>query len=311
MRNVKAILALVLLTASCDKSKESGTAPAPGSAAPGAPTAPASAPAAAAKSADLATLFPGKAPKLPPPFTPLGFQSSDDDAKKLLPEGPNKRLSLDQFGDAAGVELWANDVNSKAWARSVQLRIKSPVDQIKPKLEAAWGAPQPNKSKHAVWINLADGIQATLKSTIDGAEVFYEPVMDWQAFLGDGKGFGFEKDRPLLGMSPDAVEKAYAIEYYPSDDKKRMMLNFPQLPYSDNSTTKVMVDVDGGKVKSYQATLDFDGGPEPAKVAEQINARITQKWGKPSKKWLNYRNFGKKPTITVTANPAQYAFSVK
>jgi hypothetical protein len=310
MKNAKVIIALALVVAGCDK-KESGTAPATGNAPPGAPAAPTPAPAAAAKSADLASLFPGKAPKLPPPFTPLGFQTTDDDAKKLLPEGPNKRLKLEQFGEDSGVELWANDTESKAWARSVQLRIKKPVEEIKAKVTAAWGSPQPNKSKGWVWINLADGIQATLKSAIDGTEVVYEPVMDWQAFLGNGKGFGFEKDKPLFGMSPDEVEKTYALEYYPNADKKRMMLNFPELPYSDNSVTKVMVDVDGGKVKSYQITLDFDGNAEPAKVAQQINALVTEKWGKPSKKWLNYRNFGKKPTITVTANPAQFVFSVK
>jgi hypothetical protein len=178
-------------------------------------------------------------------------------------------------------------------------------------MTAAWGPSLPNKEKNSVWINQADGIEATLKKAYDGSEILYGPILDWQAFLGTGKGFGFEKDKPLYGMSADEIEKTYPLEYYPSEDKKRLMLNFPPLAYSQSGYTKVMVDVDGGKVKSYQITIDLDGHPEAAKLIEQINARITEKWGKPTKKWLNYRNFGKKPTITVTQNPEQFVFSAK
>jgi len=313
MKTVKVILAMALGAASCQKSTEPGSAPATGSAAPSAPAAPAPAPAAAAQPADLASLFPGKAPKFPPPLTPLSFKSTDDDAKKALPQGPNERIKLNQFGGDIGLEnvvLWANDDASKAWTRGVQLRIKKPVEEVKAKMTAAWGAPHETKKKEFIWVNPPEGLEAILKSASDGSEVDYYPIMDWQAFLGTGKGFGFEKEKPLVGMTPEEVEKTYPMEYNPDPDKKRMMLIFPSLPYNDGGV-QVQLDATSGKVTAYQFSLDFDNTPDQGQLVKDMNARVSEKWGKPVKKWLNYRTFGKKPAITVTVNPTQLVFSLK
>lgn len=275
---------------------------------------PASAPAPSKPKKPVAELFSPKAPTFPAIFNGVTPGMTVDEARKKIP-ALDKDLSFDLPDYDARARLYAGDdkriltMSFSAGKESMALAT------------AAWGKPLLIKETGdpRVWFNPEAKVRVKLEPT-DYASVTFQTYVPAAEFLGSDKaGPAFQKDHPLIGMTPADVRKHYAANVLETSaeqnaatlqaaqkfagtnadlgaSKATVDLVYPPTEY-ESYEMKVNLHFNKGKVDSYRFDIAYRPFPQQK---EDVLALMKKTYGEPKKaKDLGHPIlvFRKKPTI--------------
>jgi hypothetical protein len=204
--------------------------------------------------------------------------------------------------------------------RILTMRYSAPGKETRALATAAWGKPTTTKETSrdvSVWFNPEAKVRAKLESS-DYASLTLQTYVPVAEFLGSDKaGPAFQKDHPLIGMTPADVRKHYAanvleksaeqnaatmaaiqkfagtkVNLGPSTDS--MDLVYPPTEYGAYET-KVHLYFNKGKVNRYTFDIAFEPFPQQK---EDVLALTTKTYGKPK----TAKEFGK-PVFVFRKSP--------
>jgi hypothetical protein len=277
---------------------------------------PASTPAPAKPKKPVAELFSPKAPTFPAFFNGVTPGMTVDEARKKIP-GLDKDLGFDLPDYDTHARLHANDdkriltMHFSAGKESMALAT------------AAWGKPTQLKETGDpnAWFNPEAKVRAKLEPS-GYASVELQTYVPAAEFIGSDKGGpAFQKDHPLIGMTPADVRKHYAANVLETSadknaatlaaaqkfagtkadlgaSKATVDLVYPPTEY-ESYEMKVYLHFEKGKVDRYNFGIAFRPFPQQK---EDVLALMKKTYGEPKKvKDLGdtYLVFRKKPTVKI------------
>ncbi len=285
MKNTTAVLIACVSVAACkDKDRsQSASAAQPSATTVEKPAAPAF--------KDIKELFPKG--KVAPPaelasFIGAAFDEAKSNAK--LPGYKNVEYFLgnDAF-DRTHVHTFKLDTNVKA-------------AQLEPILTAAWGAPKTDHTD-TVWSDPAGGWEARLNSI--GTAVIYNPIQPLAKIFGDDKLWGFETDRPIIGMTTEEFKTAYASKFVPATSK-----GIYEMKVLGTEVGRVSLDAreKNGKITGVHLYLDVTLDPS---AADTIMAALAKRFGKSTVEPISEDTvFPVKPKLRVEHTKGLQQYSV-
>jgi hypothetical protein len=275
------------------------------------------APAPAAK--DPKELFTAKVPELPGPLAKLKFGMTEEEIKKAAPEveayGKSKEFKDTYLG------YYVPD--DKKALQSVRVVVEGDGVSLEKILVAAWGEPKRGTAlgnPKLFWFNPEKEIRATIDTGYGKQnEVQFEPYLPAKKLLGEGKEKLGIETTPLLGATPEDLQKNYAqylevmTKEQAEEQRKRIEkmagqnldalgaagastnLDLPPTEFG-SSFTRINPTIEGGKIVRFSVGIPFEPFP-PAK--DEILALLKAKWGDPKEQ----EEYGRKQWLFNPAAP--------
>lgn len=253
---------------------------------------------------DPATLFAGDKVTMPPTYGALKLGMTQAEAKAAMAELPEDGTIKSE----AYADIWFNTDFDDDTTKLSRVYFSLPkADAIKFATEK-WGAPQEGTDLDAKvqwWFNPADNLRASIGDSFSEGEahVEFSSYMPLAQFIGEGKEIAFEKDAPLLGLTPadldakypkwvkkesveDAKKSQEDIAKLAGEDAKALMgkptasidLEYPPTEWAKYWTNVHLSWTDEGKLERFWFGIDFE--PHPA-AKDEIFALFKKKWGEP------------------------------
>ncbi|KIG16000.1 hypothetical protein DB30_05054 [Enhygromyxa salina] len=251
-----------------------------------------------------ATLFTGDKVTLPAPFGALKLGMTQAEAKAAMADLPEDgTIKTESYPD-----IWFNtDFDDETTKLSRVYFNLAKADAIKFATEK-WGAPQEGTDLDAKvqwWFNPADNLRVSISDSFTEGEAHVEFTYYWPVtqLIGEGKELAFEKDAPLLGLTPadldakypkwvkkesaeDAAKSQEDIAKLAGEDAKALMgkptasidLEYPPTEWGKYWTSVHLSWTDEGKLERFWFGIDFE--PHPA-AKDEIFALFKKKWGEP------------------------------
>ncbi|PRP92164.1 hypothetical protein ENSA5_51110 [Enhygromyxa salina] len=252
---------------------------------------------------DPATLFTGDKVTMAPVYGAIKLGMTQEEAKAAMPELPEDGTIKSE----AYPEIWFNtdfDDETKKLSRVYFSLPKA--DAIKFATEK-WGAPKEGTDldkKVQWWFNPDDKLRVSIADSFTEGEAHveftsYEPMVQ---LLGEGKEIAFEKDAPLLGLTPADLDAKYAgfVKKESEEEAKKSQediaklapeakavlgkpsasidLEYPPTEWAKYWTPVHLSWSDEGKIERFWFGIEFEPHP-PAK--DEIFALLKKKWGEP------------------------------
>ncbi|PRP99611.1 hypothetical protein [Enhygromyxa salina] len=253
---------------------------------------------------DPATLFTGDKVTMPSTYGALKLGMTQAEAKTAMADLPEDgTIKSESYPD-----IWFNTGFDDETTKLTRVYFNLPkADAIKFATEK-WGAPQEGTDLDAKvlwWFNPADNLRVSIGDSYSDGEAHIEFTHYWPItqLIGEGKELAFEKDAPLLGLTPADLDAKYAtwvkkeseedakksqedIAKLAGEEAKALMgkptasidLEYPPTEWGKYWTPVHLSWTDEGKIDRFWFGLDFE--PHPA-AKDQIFALFKQKWGEP------------------------------
>ncbi|MBA3463518.1 MAG: hypothetical protein H0T46_26415 [Deltaproteobacteria bacterium] len=219
------------------------------------------------------------------------IKERSDDIEVRLPATPYADDSTTQ------VILHQNDDNTirsyGVWFRTSDLMsgITWPQqrEEVIKQFDTLWGPHKKLKEtlgEEYVWYDAKSGIRASARGEADNLgelDVSYVRYLPLASFWGaPGPLWGFEKEKRLIGQTPDEVAAAYGAAYKSNGDSATIKL--PPTDYeSDSGVTTILMFFEGGKVREWRFNIPFESyGPARAEYEAALDAKFGK--GKPGKR---------------------------
>jgi hypothetical protein len=259
---------------------------------------PASAPAPSKSKKPLTELFSAKAPTFPAFFNGVTPGMKVEEAQKRIP-GLDKDLRFELPDYDTGASLFAND------DKRILTMSFSAGQQALALATAAWGKPTIIKESGRdtnVWLNPEAKVRAKVESS-PYSGVTLQAYIPAAELLGSNKaGPAFQKDHPLIGMTPNDVRKHYGTNVLETSaaknaatlaaaqrfagtkvdlgaSKESVDLVYPPTEYG-SFETKVNLYFDKGKVHRYTFGVDYEAFPQQK---ADVLALMKKTYGEPKK----------------------------
>jgi hypothetical protein len=284
---------------------------------------------------DPATLIAGDKPTVPTVFKGLEPGMTVEEAKKKLPGLPEEDRIEDPEYD--GMYFYAYIPKDDDEIKN--LRAQLPKDKALDMVKAKWGEPVEGedlgKPVH-YWFNPETKIRASLKQSFgDDMDLEFEKYEPAAQLLGEGKDIAFLSKAPVLGASPEELEKAYGEWFYKeteeeakknkeaidkfsggktagiTTDKPSIRLELDPPEYGGNFMWVNFYWTDDNKVRRY--TFDLSYRQAPAKK-DEIFDLFKKKWGEPKEEQDLGRQifvFSEEPFIVVRPNDITKTWDVE
>jgi hypothetical protein len=252
-----------------------------------------------------AMLFVGDAVTLPPTYGALKLGMTQAEGKAAMADLPEDGTIKSEAYEG----IWFNTDFDDDTTKLDRVYFNMPkADAVKAATEK-WGPPQEGTdsldAKLLYWFNPAENLRVSIGDSYTEGEAQIEFTHYWPVaqLIGEGKELAFEKDAPLLGLTPAELEAKYPkwIKKESEDDAKKSQediaklagedvkalmgkptasidLEYPPTEWGSYWTPVHLSWTDEGKLERFWFGIDFDGHPA---AKDEIFALFTKKWGEP------------------------------
>jgi hypothetical protein len=253
---------------------------------------------------DPATLFAGDKVTLPTVYGALKLGMTQDEAKAAMADLPEDGTIKTEAYDG----IWFNTDFDDDTTKLTRVYFNLPkADAIKFATEK-WGAPKEGTDLGKPvqwWFNGADNLRVSIGDSFSEGEAHVEFTSYWPVtqLIGEGKEIAFEKDAPLLGLTPADLDAKYAVwvKKESEEDAKKSQediaklageeakvlmgkptasidLEYPPTEWGKYWTPVHLSWTDDGKIERFWFGIDFESHPA---AKDEIFALFKAKWGEP------------------------------